>query len=610
MSPITDASDTPSSIFDQDNALGDPLDEVKDPAPTDPTTQDLSPADEIQSYDLKPPPPSVSQSNVEALSERLFSSDHLKAILQDPTQASRFNAFLRNYRPQDEPILARFLESQKATKAVEYANAVAHSMGPSLGHDQIAAHLDSQFEARSRRTEEEVVEEALPAYITYRLVQLVTECLVKEITGNNAPIMREMVSGLAEVYCLSDPSVADNPLVYASEEFYNTTQYGKDYVIGRNCRFLQGPKTQPAATRRLIEAIGAGQEICETILNYRRDGSPFMNLVMIAPLYDNKGNVRYFIGCQIDVSKLIIGGRGLESFEQLLTQDKAEARFGEKEKHKTPLATMGELGQLLTNEEVEVVKKRDRSYSRGSESSTPVRPGTRDGTRPQRRILGMESAQERSLWAHPQLGSSGRLPGVYQNFLLVRPWPSLRITFTSPALRIPGLMQSKFLDRIGGPPHVRDGILDALSHGVSVTAKISWLTSAQAQAQAQQQQQQQQNAHVHHPSGGSNPSNDDFDLGGSGVGGGTNGSHAGSEGRVRWIHCTPLMGSDDKVGVWMVVMVEQEDITGQLNVLAKLSMKNLAHHEAGLGSGGGAANHHSVASPGGAASAKYTGNRL
>ena len=388
--------------------------------------------------------------------------------------------------------------------------------------------------------------------------------------------------------------VPDNPLVYASEEFYRTTQYGKDYVIGRNCRFLQGPKTQASATKRLIEAISAGQEICETILNYRRDGSPFMNLVMIAPLYDNKGNVRYFIGCQIDVSNLVIGGRGLESFEQLLLQDKVEARFGELQP-KSCLAAIGELGQLLTNEEVEVVKKRDRSFSHGSEPSTPIRPGTRDSGKPPRRFLGMETAQERGLWAPPQFGSSGRLPGVYQNvstakffdamlipcqFLLVRPWPSLRITFTSPALRIPGLMQSKFLDRIGGPQHVREGVLDALSHGISITAKIQWLTHAQPQSTSN---------HTHQHSTESSHS-DDY--------GQADDRHGSFHGKPRWIHCTPLLGSDERVGVWMVVMVEQEDITGQLNVLSKLNINNSLHESR-------------TASPNlGAASARYAGNKL
>ena len=60
-------------------------------------------------------------------------------------------------------------------------------------------------------------------------------------------------------------------------------------------------------------------------------------------------------------------------------------------------------------------------------------------------------------------------------YLLVRPYPSLRIIFVSPGLRIPGLLQSRFLSRIGGPSHVRDGLSDAFEAGAAVTAKILWL---------------------------------------------------------------------------------------------------------------------------------------
>lgn len=67
-------------------------------------------------------------------------------------------------------------------------------------------------------------------------------------------------------------------------ELFNTIRYGREYVIGRNCRFLQGPETSKTAVRRLKDAITAGEEICETVLNYRRDVSPFVNLLMIAPL--------------------------------------------------------------------------------------------------------------------------------------------------------------------------------------------------------------------------------------------------------------------------------------------------------------------------------------
>lgn len=122
-------------------------------------------------------------------------------------------------------------------------------------------------------------------------------------------------------------------------------------------------------------------------------------------------------------------------------------------------------------------------------------------------------------------------------YLLIRPYPSLRITFTSPALRIPGLLQSKFLDRIGGAARIRDQILDALSSGVGVTAKITWLPHAS-------------------PSGQTEKDRDNI---------GGHYREDDSEGQQRWIHATPLLGSDDKVGVWMVVMVENETVTGGLN---------------------------------------------
>jgi hypothetical protein len=186
---------------------------------TPPTTvNNLGPESDEPSYDLKPPPPSVSHDNVETLSERLFSADHLDVILRDRNLAARFSRFLSQYRPQHVATLSRYLETKKAITAIEYANAVAESIPTSQGHPPyVAATLDDRFEAKSVEAVEVLVEEALTAYITHRLVTLVTDTLVKEITGNSAPIMRDMIPSLAEVYCVSDPSLPDNPIVYASE---------------------------------------------------------------------------------------------------------------------------------------------------------------------------------------------------------------------------------------------------------------------------------------------------------------------------------------------------------------------------------------------------------
>lgn len=137
-----------------------------------------------------------------------------------------------------------------------------------------------------------------------------------------------------------------------------------------------------------------------------------MNLLLIAPLYDNKGNARYFLGCQIDVSSLIEGGRGLESFANLLARDRSEIRFGDS-LQKDPKHMLGEFGAVLTDEEASIVKNRTRSFSEGI-----IRPGTAmsGSVRAPRRRLGMDdNASDRNLWPHASLGPSGRLPGVYQN---------------------------------------------------------------------------------------------------------------------------------------------------------------------------------------------------
>ena len=184
-------------------------------------------------------------------------------------------------------------------------------------------------------------------------------------------------------------------------------------MIGKNCRFLQGPKTSHSAVRRLIEAISAGEDTCELILNYRRDGSAFFNLLMTAPLYDNKGEVRYFLGSQIDVSPLVDDGKGLESFAQLLSHDRS-VRESDFRKPRDPLDILGDLAEMLSEPEAKSVQDRMRGGSQDSGRSTPIkrRPTTR-------RYLSRDEANQDGasahLWPDLSLGHSGRLPGVYRN---------------------------------------------------------------------------------------------------------------------------------------------------------------------------------------------------
>jgi len=99
--------------------------------------------------------------------------------------------------------------------------------------------------------------------------------------------------------------IADNPIVYASDGFVSVTGYSRKEIIPRNCRFLQGKQTDPMAVKRLRLSIDQCEETVELLLNYRKDGNPFWNLLYCAPLLNEKGQVSFFLGGQINCSTTI-----------------------------------------------------------------------------------------------------------------------------------------------------------------------------------------------------------------------------------------------------------------------------------------------------------------
>lgn len=97
---------------------------------------------------------------------------------------------------------------------------------------------------------------------------------------------------------ISDPSRPDNPMIYVSEQFETQTGYPPEEALGRNCRFLQGPETDPKAVQAIRDALAAQTEITIDILNYRKDGTKFWNRLRIRPLFDDRGKLLYFAGAQ------------------------------------------------------------------------------------------------------------------------------------------------------------------------------------------------------------------------------------------------------------------------------------------------------------------------
>lgn len=100
---------------------------------------------------------------------------------------------------------------------------------------------------------------------------------------------------------ISDPRLPDNPLVAVNDAFCALTGYDREEIIGRNCRFLAGPATEPWLTDRIREGTRAHRPVLVEILNYKKDGTPFRNAVLVAPLFDAEGELEFFVGTQVEL---------------------------------------------------------------------------------------------------------------------------------------------------------------------------------------------------------------------------------------------------------------------------------------------------------------------
>ena len=101
---------------------------------------------------------------------------------------------------------------------------------------------------------------------------------------------------------LCDPHQPDYPIMYANGAFCELTGYDVTEIVGRNCRFLQGPATDKKAVARIRSAVAARWNIMEELANYRKDGSLFWNVLFVNPVFDRAGKLVYLFGTQFDVT--------------------------------------------------------------------------------------------------------------------------------------------------------------------------------------------------------------------------------------------------------------------------------------------------------------------
>jgi PAS domain S-box len=117
-------------------------------------------------------------------------------------------------------------------------------------------------------------------------------------------LLERAVEAVGTGIVIADARRADYPILYCNPAFERLTGYSATEVMGRNCRFLQGPDTDPNTVRQIRAALEAGVECNAVLKNYRKDGTPFWNDLNLSPVRDAEGAVTHYIGVQTDVTAI------------------------------------------------------------------------------------------------------------------------------------------------------------------------------------------------------------------------------------------------------------------------------------------------------------------
>jgi PAS domain S-box-containing protein len=131
---------------------------------------------------------------------------------------------------------------------------------------------------------------------------------VLEAIGDNSDVASEDFNLVTSIqrsqhaFIITDPSLQDNPIVFASEGFLELTGYAREQVLGRNCRFLQGTETNQEKVKLIQTSLARGEDVSVTLINYMADGTPFWNKLFIAALRDAQNNIVNYIGVLAQVA--------------------------------------------------------------------------------------------------------------------------------------------------------------------------------------------------------------------------------------------------------------------------------------------------------------------
>ncbi|KAL3631118.1 Protein TWIN LOV 1 [Castilleja foliolosa] len=116
--------------------------------------------------------------------------------------------------------------------------------------------------------------------------------------------VRDALNELPDCFTITDPCISGHPIVFASNGFLKMIGYSKDEVIGRNGRIFQGPDTDRRSVMEIREAIREERAVHLSMLNYRKNGTPFWMLFHMCPVFSKvDGRVINFVGVQLPIKR-------------------------------------------------------------------------------------------------------------------------------------------------------------------------------------------------------------------------------------------------------------------------------------------------------------------
>lgn len=251
----------------------------------------------------------------------VYAMNTVRAVLADSVAAARLRQFAKpRGRASDIDFLLQVghyddavatVASIAATISIRFAGIGASEpvklslpVGKNLNNDlretstALIPALRSTFDDARISVEQNLAQDIYPEFLRTQL-----SLNLQAIGPGYSP--NQVCPEFGEAFFMTDPNGTDDPIVFVSTGLASLTGYSMRDIIFENCRLFQGPGTRVSCVDRLRNALSQDEELTELVLNYKKDGKPYWNLVFLARLAEVDGTVRYNLGGQIDVTELV-----------------------------------------------------------------------------------------------------------------------------------------------------------------------------------------------------------------------------------------------------------------------------------------------------------------